>query len=113
MQDAADCGRLYAVQFEFFDPRILLISDGWVVFEKDSVKRHVNSPYLRFFAKIAFGKLRAVSVGKTYRHLRFGGITSGTRVIGQKHDVPETQAPHIFYSIIIQPYHFGDLFFLS
>ena len=102
---AADSSRFYSVKLELLDPWILLISDCCVLFEKDSVKRHVNSTYLRFFAKIALGKLRAVPVGKTYRHLRFGGITSGTRIVGQKHDVFVTEHFHIFDCVVVQPYH--------
>ena len=98
---AADSSRFYSVKLELLDPWILLISDCCVLFEKDSVKRHVNSTYLRFFTKIALGKLRAVSVGKTYRHLRFGGIASGARVIGQQHNVAVAQPPHIFDSVVV------------
>ena len=102
---AADSSRFYSVKLELLDPWILLISDCCVLFEKDSVKRHVNSTYLRFFAKIALGKLRAVSVGKTYRHLRFGGIASGARIICQKHNVFVSQTPHIFDSIVVKANH--------
>ena len=103
---AADSSRFYSVKLELLDPWILLISDCCVFFEKDSVKRHVNSTYLRFFAKISLGILRAVPVGKTYRHLRFGGIASGPRVIGQQHDISASQPLHIFDSVIIKADHF-------
>ena len=102
---AADSSRFYSVKLELLDPWILLISDCCVFFEKDSVKRHVNSTYLRFFAKISLGILRAVPVGKTYRHLRPGGIASGTGIIGQKNYVFITEPRHICYCVIVQSYH--------
>ena len=46
LQDAADCSRLYAVQLELLDPRILLIPYGCVLFEQHTVGRHINRPYL-------------------------------------------------------------------
>lgn len=79
--NAAYRRRFYAVEFKLLYPRIFLISDSGILFENHSVKRHINRTYLRFFAIVIPGKIRAVSVGKTYRHLRLGGITSGARII--------------------------------
>ena len=105
LPDAAHGSRLYAIKFKLLYPRIYLISDGCVLLKQHPVNRHVNSPYLRFFTKIALGKLRAVPVGKTYRHLRFGGIASGPRVIGQQHDVLVSEHRHIFDCVVVQSYH--------
>ena len=90
LPDAAYCCRFYTIKLESLYPRVFLISDGCILFEQHTVKRHINSSYLRFFAQIALGKLRSVSVSKTYRHLRPGGITSGAGVICQQHDVSVT-----------------------
>jgi len=69
LPDTAHCSRFYAIELKLFDPRILLISYGRVLFEQHPVNRHVNSTYLRFFAKISFGILRSIPIGKTYRYL--------------------------------------------
>ncbi len=105
LPDAADCSRLYTIKLKFLDPRIFLISDGRVFFEQHTVDRYINSSDLRFLAKIVPGIFRSVSVGKTYRHLRLGGITSGTSIVGQKHDVFVTEHFHIFDCVVVQPYH--------
>ena len=102
---AADRCRLYAVQLKLLDPRIFLISDGRILFKQDAVQRNIDCPYLRFFPEIIIRILRSVSVGKTYRHLRLGGIASGARIICQKHNVFVSQAPHIFDSIVIKANH--------
>jgi hypothetical protein len=102
---AADRCRLYAIEFKFLYPRIFLISDGRVLLEQHTVKRHINSPYLRFLADIVPGILRSVSVGKTYRHLRLGGIASGACGIGQQNDIFVAEHRHVCYCVVIQPYH--------
>lgn len=76
-----------------------LISDAGVLFDQHTVNRHINSTYLRFIAKIV--PVRSVPVSKTYRHLRFGGITSRAGIIGQKHYVPEPELPHVFDRVIV------------
>ena len=103
--DTADCRRFYTIEFKLLYPRIFLISDGRVLLEQHAVDRHVNSAYLRFLTDITLGILRSVSVGKTYRHLRLGGITSGPGIIGHKNNVFVTEHCHICYCIVIQPYH--------
>ena len=105
LPDAAYSSRLYAIKLKFLYPRIFLISDGRVFLEQHTVNRHINGSYLRFLSEIIPGIFRSVSVGKTYRHLRFGGITSGTRIVGQKHDVFVTEHFHIFDCVVVQPYH--------
>lgn len=105
LPDTAYRSRFYAVEFKLLYPRIFFISDGRVLFEKHAVNRHVNSPYLRFLPDVALGILRSVSAGKTYRHLRLGGITSGPGIIGHKNNVFVTEHCHICYCIVIQPYH--------
>ena len=105
LPDAADCSRLYTVEFKLFDPRILLISYGRVLFEQHPVSRHVNSTYLRFFTKISLSIFRSVSVGKTYRHLRPGGIASGAGIIGQQNDVFVAEHLHICNCVVVQSYH--------
>ncbi|MBR3125577.1 MAG: hypothetical protein IKF42_09230 [Mogibacterium sp.] len=52
-----DCGRFYAIQLKLLDPRVFLIPDGRIILEQHTVSRHVNSTYLRFFAKVVFGIL--------------------------------------------------------
>ena len=105
LQDAAHSGRLYPIKLEFFDPRIFLISDGRVFLEQHTVNRHINCSDLRFLTKIVPGIFRSVSVGKTYRHLRFGGIASGTRVVGQKNDILVAEHIHVCYCVVVQSYH--------
>lgn len=105
LPDAADRGRLYTVKLKLLDPRILLISDSRILFEQDTMQRNINCSYLRFFTYIIICILRPVSVGKTYRHLRFGGIASGARVICQQHNVLVSQTPHIFDSIVVKANH--------
>ena len=102
---AANRSRFYAVEFKLFHPRIFLISDGRVLLEQYTVNRHVNSAYLRFLTDVALGILRSVSVGKTYRHLRPGGIASGAGVISQQHDVLVAEHRHVFDCVVVQPYH--------
>ena len=105
LPDTADCSRLYSIEFKFFDPWIFLISYDSILFQQNSMQRHVNRPYLRLFPKIALGILRPVSVGKTYRHLRLGGITSGAGIIGQQNYVPVAELCHVFYSIVVESDH--------
>ena len=105
LPNAADRRGLYPVQLKLLYPGMPLISDARVLFEKHPMQRHINSSYLRFFTQISFGELRAVFAGKTYRHLRFGGITSRAGIVGKQDDVPEAQAGHVFYCCIIEPYH--------
>ena len=105
LPDAADCSRLYTVEFKLFDPWILLISYGRILFEQYSVSRHVNSSYLRFLTKIPLSVLSSVSVSKTYRHLRLGGIASGAGIIGQQNYVPVAELCHVFYSIVVESDH--------
>ena len=102
---AADRSRFYAVEFKLFHPRIFLISDSSILLDQHTVSRNVNSPYLRFLTEIALGVFRSVSVGKTYRHLRPGGIASGAGVISQQHDVLVSEHRHIFDCVVVQPYH--------
>ena len=102
---AADRCRLYAVEFKLFDPGILFVSDSSSLFYQYSVSRHVNSTYLRFFTKIALSIFRSVSVGKTYRHLRLGGIASCARVICQQYDVFVAEHRHICNCVVVQSYH--------
>ena len=105
LPDAAYSSRLYAIKLKFLYPRIFLISDGRVFLEQHTVNRHINGAYLRFLAEIIPGIFRSVSVSKTYRHLRLGGITSGPGIIGHKNNVFVTEHCHICYCIVIQPYH--------
>jgi len=105
LPDAAYRSRFYPVEFKLLYPRIFFISDGRVLLEQHTVKRHINSPYLRFLADIVPGILRSVSVGKTYRHLRLGGIASGTCGIGQQNDIFVAEHRHVCYCVVIQPYH--------
>ena len=105
LPDTAYSGRLYPIQLKFLDPRILFISDGRIFLEKHTVNRYINCSDLRFLAKIVRGILRSVSVGKTYRHLRLGGIASRTCVVSQKHDVFVSEHFHICYCVVVQPYH--------
>ena len=105
LPDAAYSGRLYTIKLKFLDPGIFLISDGRVLLEQYTVNRHVNSAYLRFLTDVALGILRSVSVGKTYRHLRLGGIASGSGIIGQKNYILITEHRHICYCVVVQPYH--------
>ena len=102
---AADRGRFYSVKFKLLYPRIFLVSDGRAFFEQHTVKGHINTPYLRLLAQISLSELRPVSAGKTYRHLRPGGIASGPGIIGKKHDVFVAELPHIFDSVIVESYH--------
>ena len=105
LPDAAPGCRRYAIKFKLLYPRIYLISDGCVLLKQHPVNRHVNSPYLRFLTKITLGVIRPVSVSKTYRHLRSGGIASCAGVIGQQHDVLVSEHRHIFDCVVVQPYH--------
>ena len=105
LPDTADRSRFYAVKLKLLYPGIFFIPYSSAFFYQHSVKRHINSSYLRFFTKIVCSKLRTVSVGKAYRHLRFGGIASGTRVISQKHDVLVSEHCHICDSIVVEFYH--------
>ena len=105
LPDTAYSGRLYPIQLKFLDPRILFISDGRIFLEKHTVNRYINCSDLRFLAKIVRGILRSVSVGKTYRHLRLGGIASGPGIIGQQNYILITEHRHICYCVVVQPYH--------
>ena len=105
LPDTAYSGRLYPIQLKFLDPRILFISDGRIFLEKHTVNRYINCSDLRFLAKIVRGILRSVSVGKTYRHLRLGGIASGARIIGQQNDVFVSEHCHICNCVVVQSYH--------
>ena len=105
LPDAAYRSRFYPVEFKLLYPRIFFISDGRILLEQHTVKRHINSPYLRFLADIVPGILRSVSVGKTYRHLRLGGIASGPGIIGQQNYILITEHRHICYCVVVQPYH--------
>ena len=107
MPDAADRGRLYAVELEFLNPRVLLVPYGSVLFEQHTVDRHVNSAYRRLLAEVFLRVLRSVFVSKTYRHLRLGGITSRAGRIGQQHYVPVAEHLHVFDGVVIEAYHFG------
>ena len=69
------------------------------------MERHINRTYLGFLAQIIRGVLLRVFVSKTYRHLRLGGIASGSGVVSQQNDVFEPETPHIFNSIVVQSYH--------
>ena len=102
---AANRSRFYAVEFKLFHPRIFLISDSSILLDQHTVSRNVNSPYLRFLTEIALGVLRSVSVGKTYRHLRPGGIASGAGIIGQQNDVFVAEHLHICNCVVVQSYH--------
>ena len=102
---AADRCRLYAVQLKLLDPRIFLISDGRILFKQDAVQRNIDCPYLRFFPEIIIRILRSVSVGKTYRHLRPGGIASGARVVSQKNYVSVTETGHVFDCAVAESDH--------
>ena len=102
---AADRCRLYAVEFKLFDPRVLLISDGCILFQQHSVNRHINSPYLRLFTKIVSGILRTIPIGKTYRYLRLGGVASRARIICQQHNVFVSEHRHICNCVIVKSYH--------
>ena len=103
--DATHRRGLYAVKLKFLDPRILLISDRCIFFEQHTVNRHINGSYLRFLAEIIPGIFRSVSVSKTYRHLRLGGITSGAGIIGQQNDVFVAEHLHICNCVVVQSYH--------
>ena len=103
--NTANCSGLYAIKLKSFYPWMFLVPDAWLLFKKHAMQRHINGSYLRFFAQITIGKLRPVPVGKTYRHLRPGGIASSAGIVGQQHDVFVTQLRHVFDSIIIEPYH--------
>ena len=105
LPDAAYSSRLYAIKLKFLYPRIFLISDGRVFLEQHTVNRHINGAYLRFLAEIIPGIFRSVSVSKTYRHLRLGGITSGSRVVGQKNDILVAEHIHVCYCVVVQSYH--------
>ena len=102
---AADRCRLYAVEFKLFDPWVFLISYDCILFQQHPVNRHINSSYLRLFAKIVFSILRTVPIGKTYRYLRLGGIASCARVISQQHDVFVAEHRHICNCIVVKSYH--------
>ena len=102
---AADRSGFYAVELELRYPRIFLISDSRILFKQHTVNRHINNSYLRFLAEIPFGIFRSVSVSKTYRHLRPGGIASGAGVISQQHDVLVAEHRHVFDCVVVQSYH--------
>ena len=102
---AAYCSGLNAIELKLLYPRILFVSDRCVILEQDPVKWHVNSAYLRFLTEIALSILRSVSVGKTHRHLRFGGIASGARGVGQENDIPVAEHIHVFDSVVVESYH--------
>ena len=102
---AAYCSGLDAIELKLLYPRILFVSDRRVILKQDPVKWHVNSAYLRFLTEIALSILRSVSVGKTHRHLRFGGIASGARGVGQENDIPVAEHIHVFDSIVVESYH--------
>ena len=102
---AADRSGFYAVELELRYPRIFLISDSRILFKQHTVNRHINNSYLRFLAEIPFGIFRSVSVSKTYRHLRPGGIASGAGIIGQQNDVFVSEHLHICNCVVVQSYH--------
>ena len=105
LPDAAYRSRFYPVEFKLLYPRIFLISDSRILFKQHTVNRHINNSYLRFLAEIPFGIFRSVSVSKTYRHLRPGGIASGAGIIGQQNDVFVAEHLHICNCVVVQSYH--------
>lgn len=102
---AADRGRFYAVQLETFKPRMFFVPYTRILFDHHTVQRHVDRADLRFLTKIAFRVFRSVSVGKTYRHLRPGGIASGARVVSQKNYVSVTETGHVFDCAVAESDH--------
>lgn len=106
---AAYCCRLDPVQLEFFYPGILFIPDTRLTAEFDSVQRDINRTDLRLLAQIPFFIKGRIFVSKTYRHLRFGGVTSRSCVIGQQDNIPEAKTPHVFNCRIVKFYHAARL----
>lgn len=103
--DTADRRRLYAVKLKLFYPRVFFIPDRGTFLDQHTVKRNIYRPYLRLLTYIAIRKLRPVSAGKTYRHLRLGGSASGLVIVGQKDYVPEAEHLHVFDGVIVESYH--------
>ena len=88
---------------------MLFVPDARVLFDGNSVDRHIDSSYLRFFTHVFLNVFGPVSVSKTYRHLRLGGIASRAGIIGQQDYVPVSEFPHVFDSVIVKAYHFTSL----
>ena len=92
--------RFQVIEFEFLNPRILLISYARILSDIYAVHRDVHPADRRFLTQIIVSEL-PVLVSKTRRHLRFGGITSGSAIARQEYNVPESQAVHVFNCSIV------------